>query len=161
MYLNFITAFTNFSALYPIKVSIVNGDYTTACVIMIMFLASFISHIAENHKHGMGDETSSKTLSYILNRIDVAMVFVLSSRICWLLYERFSDEAYSWGIWSVILVYFPNYKGLLISLALLFICNLLSESEKTIATRTRYVLLHSVWHLGVFGWLGVFLEQVY
>ncbi len=50
---NLLVAVTNFPAIYAIILAINKHDILTALVITYIASASFLSHLVENHKHGM------------------------------------------------------------------------------------------------------------
>ena len=50
---NVIVALSNYPAILPINTALDNRDFGTFAVINFVATASFISHLFENHKHGM------------------------------------------------------------------------------------------------------------
>ena len=86
---NFIVAISNFPAILPIYTSIINNDLTTTVAILFVALASFFSHIVENHKHGMPGIGYSMQTSYFLNRLDVLGCFFVVLRLSYIFYEKY------------------------------------------------------------------------
>lgn len=76
--LNYIVALSNLPILCPLKLAIMNGDYWTGASIGFVGSMSFISHLIENHKHGMEGIGLSKQVSYLLNRFDVLGCVIFS-----------------------------------------------------------------------------------
>ena len=70
MYLNLILAFSNIFAFYPVYYSYIKNDIITMLIILAVSIASVISHLFENHKHGMPGMQFSKTIIHFLNVID-------------------------------------------------------------------------------------------
>ncbi len=152
MFLNFITSITNFTAYFPIYTSFINNDIITASCLCFVGTMSTFSHLIENHKHGMSGIGFSKELSIIANKLDVAGCVIIISRMMYLYYNkhRFSLDLLS------------NNKTLLISTLLLFACNKLSEYDnQNIKLRNRYIILHSIWHLGIYLSIDKFLHLIY
>ena len=50
---NLLVSLTNLTCLLPLYTTIINKDYYTFMSILFVSLASVISHLVENHKHGM------------------------------------------------------------------------------------------------------------
>lgn len=71
MWENLIVAVSNFPAIYPIITCYQNQDYITLITIGFVAIASLLSHVVENHKHGMPGIGVSNQISYLLNRFDV------------------------------------------------------------------------------------------
>ena len=139
---NILVAITNFPVLYPIKVCIKSGDYLTASTFLFVGLASFFSHLVENHKHDMpGILGISPETSYLLNRLDVLGVCLVLARVSYLYL-------------SSIFLHLD-----LLALFLLSSCfNLLSEYSGTV--KNRYIVLHSIWHISIFCLSGIFLNRM-
>ena len=132
--LNLITALSNFTCIFPIGLCFRNRDYITLFVLLFLSTFSFISHLIENHKHGMGLPQHSEKLSFWTNRMDGLGCLILGIRMIPML-------------WKVLRLLSGPF--ILSSLGL-FALLLISESEKTIKTRTRFIITHSIWHIGAF-----------
>lgn len=157
--LNLITAFSNISVLYPLYISNEAGDTITTNLLWLMFFASAISHLIENHKHGMGTKIIPEWVSLAANKIDVLMciVLVINYSILFCVHYQFDNT------FSLVkpFVARPFKIALLVLLPHIYLMNRISESEKTIKTRKRYVILHSLWHFFIFIWLGLFYREFF
>lgn len=143
---NLLVASTNLPILLPLYLSYENGDYITGSSLLFLGIFSFISHLFENHKHCMPGFGLSKKISYILNRLDVLGCIILGPRLLYFAYLN-----------SVIL----SWNKIIILLILGFL-NFASEYDKTtLEFKNRYILLHSLWHIGIFIWIYVFLFEWY
>jgi len=152
MYLNFITSITNFTAYFPIYTSFINNDIITTLSLSFVATMSTFSHLIENHKHGMKGIGFSKELSIITNKLDVFGCVIMISRLGYLYYNK--------NMFSLDLL--SNNKTLLVSTLLLFGCNKLSEYDnQNVKLRNRYVVLHSIWHTGVYLAINKFLHLIY
>lgn len=132
---NAIIAITNFAALYPLNQSIINRDPLTSFLIFSAYLASFISHLAENHKGRLPGlmGVSTKT-SWILNKIDVVAAWFLFLRLFYL---------YGFSGW--------NYPMLISA----FVCSILSEWVPKISKNPLgHTITHSLWHILIFWSVG-------
>ncbi len=96
---NLFVAISNLPAVLPIATSYLRKDHVTTCCITFVAIASAISHLVENHKHGMPGIGFSKNASYILNRIDVAACVVALSRMSYIYYVK---NGFSFGKFSSI-----------------------------------------------------------
>lgn len=141
-------ALTNLMCLYPIIEAWNNDDFLTFVLTLNVGLASFFSHLFECHKHGMTGMGLSKRTSYILNRWDVTSAILILLRVIQLILDN---------IEIVELPEFGRYMGWLI---ILLVLNLISEYDKTIHTRSTYIVTHTIWHLGIFYLLASFLVLV-
>jgi hypothetical protein len=152
MFLNFITSVTNFTAYFPIYTSFVNNDIiTTSCLSFVATMSTF-SHLVENHKHGMSGIGCSKELSIITNKLDVLGCVIMIGRLGYLYY-------YKMGFSPKLLC---DNKTLFMITLLLFICNKLSEYDnQNVKLRNRYVVLHSIWHMGIYLSINKFLHLIY
>ena len=148
---NWIVALTNFPVVFPLITCLKRGDVLTAGVIAFVGLASFLSHLVENHKHGMpgafGGRVSEKT-SYYLNRLDVVGCMLTLCRFAGLYY--FKD-----GI-SLI----PPLKMIDIwYLVLAFVLLRVSEYDKyNPKLKGLYVATHSLWHISIFLLMNDFIQ---
>lgn len=142
MKLNSIVAVSNITCIFPLWLSWTNNDILTFNCILFVSLMSFISHLIENHKHGMiGIQGISIQISYFFNRLDVLGCIIVTIR---LLYIYFS----LYGL--IIHPYLLNFWLLFFSGFLLF-CNARSEYDKhNVKLQSEYIFFHILWHLGVF-----------
>jgi hypothetical protein len=148
-WINIITACTNLVAILAIELAEKYADSTTASCIKLAAAFSFVSHLAESHKHGLYGFGTQPEISYLLNRLDVFFASVLFARICYL--------AYHMGWERLAEIPMDIY---LLSL-MCFLCNVISEWDKTADTQFRFFLFHNLWHIGIFIQLERFLEYVY
>ena len=147
---NFIVAVSNFPAVYPIYLSFANKDYLTASSICFVAAASFISHLAENHKHGMSGIGFSRRTSYILNRFDVIGCFIVAARFSYIYYAKY-------GFFFDIV--FKN-KFAFVAYCLPFALLMISECDKyNPALKKTYIVAHSTWHIAIFTVIGSFLKN--
>src|SRR5437868_10107233 len=86
---NVLVAITNFPIIFTILMTIKNKDHLTTCILIFLGLSSFISHLFENHKHGMYGFGVSPKISYILNRFDVIGVWSISLRLSYLYFNKY------------------------------------------------------------------------
>lgn len=138
---NIIVAITNITALLPIITTWNRGDYVTMSCIVFVAIASFISHLFENHKHGMPGlmSTISPRVSYLLNRFDVFGVTLTALRFFWLIVHH--CDVY----------WFVQHASLLVLLCLCSGLNVYSEYDKyNPDLKTGYIITHSMWHLSIF-----------
>jgi hypothetical protein len=151
--MNLIVAASNFLCVLPLYTSYLECDYLTFSVIIFVAFFSIVSHLVENHKHGMTGMPYLKfstTTSYILNRFVVLGCVLVVMRIGWLLYVNYSfsslyDELHKKPIFILLLM---------ISFALKFI----SEYDKyNPDCKTLYVITHCMWHISIFYLLNEFL----
>ena len=147
---NLPTTITNLLFLLPISKAYHHNDYLTASAISAVGTASFISHLVENHKHGMpGMIDVSKNTSYFLNRLDIFGCVIVALRFGY--------------------IFITNWKRMRISrmeviLTLsALICNMASEYDKH-NSRLKYCLyipLHSIWHIMAAMLMNTFLNKIY
>jgi hypothetical protein len=143
---NIFTAFTNFAALIPLYICSKSGDDTTSSLVFFAAVSSFFSHLFESHKHGMIGFGVPRSYSYYLNRVDVVAACLLFLRACFIFYGNYKNLSF-------------NQMSILFGVtSLSFICNKIGESETTIKTRTRYLILHNIWHVSIFSLLGYLLH---
>lgn len=133
-------AVTNLAALFPLLQ--VKNDKLTLYSIIFAASASFISHLFESHKHGMIGFNCSHQISHLLNRIDVIGAVSLIVRI------------FIISKWTILLKY---------SIPVCFcgLFNLISEYDKSRATRDFFLITHSIWHIGIFITLYFLIKEVY
>lgn len=143
---NLFVASTNLPILLPLYLSYENNDYVTGLSLLFLGIFSFTSHLFENHKHCMPGFGLSKKVSYILNRLDVLGCIILGPRLLYFAY--LNPLILSWNMMLVLLI----LGGL----------NFASEYDKSsLELKNRYILLHSLWHVGIFIWIYVFLLDWY
>jgi len=143
---NLLVASTNLPILLPLYLTYLNNDYLTGLSLLFLGIFSFTSHLFENHKHCMPGFGLSKRISYILNRLDVLGCIIVGPRLLYFAYINFLILS-----WNKILI-----------LLILLCFNLVSEYDKTtVALKSRYILLHSIWHIGIFMWIYFFLLDWY
>jgi hypothetical protein len=153
---NSLVAISNMPALYPILISYKNNDRITFTCILFLASASFISHLFENHKHGMHGMNFikylniSSTTSYILNRFDVIGCIIVLIRFIYLYHSRYG---YNLNLITKNGLYFG---ALICSFGL----NLLSEYDKyNPKLKYMYIVTHSIWHICIFYLMGQFLSK--
>lgn len=146
---NIIVAATNITCIAPIYTAICHGDIITAAALTFVSIASFTSHLVENHKHGMKGIGTSKKTSYFLNRLDVIGCWLVISRFAYLFLEKygFSTDIYFANKYTFLMYIIPYLFGI-------------SEYDKYNPTlKTRYVICHGVWHLSIFIGMNHFLNK--
>ena len=148
---NIIVAISNFPALFPIKLAIYNNDCLTCCAVLFVFIASFVSHLFENHKHGMvGIANINPNISYILNRFDILGVILVLLRFAYLIYV--------YSIKKLI----TNDFDIIIYLIVSSIFNIISEHDKYNAKLKKiYIVTHIIWHISIFSIMYLFLLRIY
>ena len=150
MFSNIIVALSNVLSFYPIYISYFKRDYITTSLLSFVSTTSFISHLIENHKHGMPGIGFSKKMSYIMNRFDVLGCIMVSARLLYLYNSKYN--------FSLKIIKNNKFKFLL--MASPFILGRISEYDKyNTALKTRYIITHSLWHLSIFVSLGKFLNN--
>jgi len=145
---NLITTLTNLPMLAPIYYAYSNTDYLTTFIISFVFTGSFISHLIENHKHGMpGFIKVSKNTSYYWNRMDVIGCVLVIFRFVHLYFKHIPDIT----IIDMILILF--------ALSL----NVISEYDKFNPQLKwfPYLTLHSLWHIMAGHLMYIFLQKIY
>jgi uncharacterized membrane protein YadS len=145
---NIIVAVSNLASILPLYTSYAHNDIITMSLILFVSLASFMSHLVENHKHGMPGIGFSKKTSYLLNRLDVIGVILLGIRLIYLYYHKYG------------LNFFPimQQKKLFIMVLILFILLRISEYDKyNPKYKKMYILNHFIWHIGIYYAINVFL----
>ncbi|QTF49193.1 hypothetical protein qu_301 [Acanthamoeba polyphaga mimivirus] len=148
---NLIVAISNFPAVLPICLSFLKRDFITFGTITFVSIASFISHLIENHKHGMPGIGFSQQTSYIWNRFDVLGCILSVARFSYLYYNRH-------GLNVVPIV---NNKWLFAMTIPVFILLRVSEYDKYNPNlKTRYIITHCMWHAGIFGLMHYFLKNI-
>ncbi|AVL95183.1 hypothetical protein ma796 [Moumouvirus australiensis] len=136
---NIIVGISNLPAYYAIKLSFNNGDYLTSAALSFVFSASFVSHLAENHKHGMSGIGFSSRTSYILNRFG------------YLYYSKYGTN-FNVLVENQTLIYFGLLSFLLLRI---------SEYDKyNPKLKYIYIVSHCLWHISIFTLIYHFLDKI-
>lgn len=146
---NLVVAITNITVILPLYSMYLKGDYVTFFCVFYVGLASFISHLFENHKHCMpGIYKISSRNSYRLNRLDVLGVILVGFRFIILFYQMKN---------KIMQILIDN-MDLIYKLLILISLNLYSESDKHNPNfKTKYIISHSLWHIGIF----IYINNIY
>lgn len=147
---NIIVAGSNLLCVLPIYTSYVNSDYYTFCAILFVASASIVSHLIECHKHGMPGIGFSAKTSYIFNRLDVIGCGLVTSRLCYILIKKY-------GITGILNVLINNRQLMALSTGLIAVMAISEYDKYNPRLKNRYILMHSIWHLGVFFTLNIIL----
>ena len=148
---NLLVAFTNAPAYYPIIRTIKHADYLTTVAISFVACASFISHLAENHKHGMPGIGFRPETSYLLNRLDVIGCLITSARLvyCYCLKHGFGFQP----------IYQTPY--LIMWTIITMLLGRISEYDKYNPNLKHiYIPTHCLWHISVFMLIDYFLSKL-
>jgi len=150
---NLIVAFSNLPAILPISTAYNHDDFWSTATICFVAVASFVSHLFENHKHGMPGVLSligiypSPRFSYFLNRLDVLGVGLTSLRFGYLCLLKY----------GVSLSFLINYPHLTFMLLVTICFNLMSEYDKYNPNlKFDYMITHCIWHISIFFWMDFF-----
>ena len=145
---NLAVALSNLPVLLPLKTAVARGDFWTTMAIAFVGLASFVSHLVENHKHGMpGLGRVSPEMSYYLNRADVLGCILVVVRLGGLYIAR-----HGWRIWEM-------RRMDLVSLGLAFVLLRISEYDKyNPDLKWIYIVTHCAWHVAIFVWMDLFIH---
>lgn len=148
---NLLVALSNYPVLDVINLAYARGDVLTLTIVSYVGLGSFLSHLFENHKHGMPGWYLSQETSYALNRIDVSGVILTIARFGYLYYCKY-------GLTYAVLM----ENTLLVCLALVGVMlNLLSEHDKYNANlKWLYIPTHALWHIIIFSCMTMFYAQL-
>ena len=149
-YYNLITTLTNVTCIFPIYRSFIRRDWITFGVIGFVSVVSAISHLVENHKHGMiGFFPVDPYTSWIFNQIDVLGSILVIGRLIWLFYKKYRTN-------SAPITSRPK-EWLLMLLPIIFLR--ISEYDKyNRELRSMYLLTRSIWHLSVYPSIDHFLR---
>jgi hypothetical protein len=148
---NSLVALSNFGCLWPLSLSFRERDYWTFLSIGFVSMASFVSHLIENHKHGMPGIGFSKKISYIWNRIDIAGCGIIITRLIQLYVSKYGVTVYP----------LYNQKNILMYPIIGFICMCISEYDKfNPALKTRYIFFHCLWHGLIFHSMHQYLRII-
>ena len=151
---NILLACTNLGAVAPIMTAWKMGDKWTALVIGYVGTASFISHLMENHKHGMSGIGIgfNKKMSYLLNRLDVIGCILTGARLAYIYWLKHGTS----------LQPLLSHPYLLALGILSYSLNIVSEYDKyNPRLKWLYIPTHSLWHISVFWIMNRFLQKLY
>ncbi len=153
MWENLLVALSNLPCYFPIQTALHNSDYLTASSIIFVSVFSFISHLVENHKHGMSGFPFlefSRKVSYILNRLDVLGCFIVIIRFGYLFYSKYDTD-----------LRYLIKGNLLIFLLMSVLFLRISEYDKYNARlKYLYMLTHCIWHISIFLTMNKFLIEL-
>lgn len=146
---NIIVALTNIPCIFPIYRSFIHHDYWTFAALTFVSIGSIVSHLIENHKHGMiGFPNISKETSYLWNRIDVLGSRLLIIRLLYLFYKKCHLS---------MIINHPSQWFIMLS-PILFLK--VSEYDKYNARlKPVYIVTHSIWHITVFLSIDYYLKR--
>jgi hypothetical protein len=148
---NIIMAFTNYTVIYPIYTTFINGDKITAIIFVLMGLASFFSHLVENHKHGMIGIGFSKYYSYILNRIDVIFCYIVIFRLLYLYCLKNGLD----------ITHLLDNKSKIFYIFISILFLRISEYDKyNKKLKLMYMITHSIWHISIYLHIDFFLKKI-
>lgn len=142
----------NIPAVLPLWSSLKHNDITTFLSVGFVSFMSAISHLVENHKHGMpGWINVSKNVSIITNKLDVLGSFLIITRMTYLYYNKY-------GIDISMLV--SNWK-LLLCVMMSVMCLKISEYDnQNVLIKRRYLVLHTIWHVTIYPLMFIYLESI-
>lgn len=144
---NIIVSASNFLCYLPIVTAYNNRDYLTAGCIAFVSLMSILSHLIENHKHGMPGVGFSTEVSYFLNRMDVLGCIVVISRLFHIYYMKHG-------------LVVPNDPGLFVTFIISFLLLRISEYDKyNPRLKWMYICTHCPWHMIIFPLMMYFLVK--
>lgn len=148
---NIILAFSNATSLLPIMTAYGKGDFWTMGVIILVAIASFISHLCQTGYNGLWGFGVSMKLFIFLNIVDVISCWIVISRISVLYLRTYGFSPL--GIVADPVLFFSSMTA--------FLINFISCRDRS--DKTYFVWIHSFWHLIVFicldAWLQIFLEE--
>jgi hypothetical protein len=138
---NLLVAVTNLPVILPLLVTWNNNDFLSFFVIAFVGFFSFVSHLVENHKHGMpGFFSVSTSTSYLLNRFDVLGVYMTLGRFLYLYSLKFGFST----------EFITKHYILIGALTGSFMLNIISEYDKSYETKMLFIITHSIWHISIF-----------
>jgi hypothetical protein len=145
---NLITAITNITCIFPIYRTYKRNDKITALTLSFVTIASIVSHLAENHKHGMiGLFDVSQHTSWLLNRLDVIGSILTIGRLSYLYYIKYG------------LNIIPNTIQWCLMLSPLIFLRISEYDKYNAELRDMYLVTHSIWHLSVFISMDYYLKN--
>jgi hypothetical protein len=146
---NILVACTNYPAIYSIKQAFWANDTITFIVLLFVALASFISHLVENHKHGMNGIGLSTKVSFYLNRVDIIACICVIFRLIYLYCAKYGT--------NINILLKNKYKVLIMITPIIFLA--ISEYDKyNHNLKTLYIIMHSLWHISIFVVINIFLK---
>lgn len=150
-FVNIVNAASNLPVVGVIKTSLSNKDYLTFGCALFIGIASPLSHLAENHKHGLAGVLGvSEKTSYLLNRMDVAAALTMFLRSLFIYYNRYGLDP----------TFFSKHKNFTMLLLIAGGLNLISERIPSVANnKIMYTITHSTWHFMIFSLFEYFLKQ--
>ncbi len=139
----------NLPCILPMINSYKNNDMITFSTIGYVASMSAISHLLENHKHGMPGFFTTN-LSYFFNRLDVIGSVLTIIRFLYLYYVKYGFNLQ------------PINKYLIILTLLSFMCLKISEYDnQNILLKGQYIFFHSLWHISIYPIMDSFLSIIY
>lgn len=125
--------------------------YLSAFAIFFVLMASIISHLVENHKHGMPGIGLSVSMSYYLNRLDVIGCFIVIMRLMNVYYRiHFFD----------LVPIKKNYPLFILALVLFGILKISEYDKYNAKLKNQYIFTHCIWHIGIFYVIDKFLNKI-
>ncbi len=144
---NILIACSNYPAIKIIQSTQNNNDIITYIILLFTISISFLSHLFENHKHGMSGWYLSRDWSFFLNRLDLLGVIVTLSRFLYLYYIK-----YGWDL-SVLI---PHQYPLFLTFSGI-VFNIISEyDQQNPELKAIYIIAHIMWHLIFFDVMDYF-----
>lgn len=149
---NILVATSNISVILPLYQSIINQDYLTTTAISFVGSMSFVSHLVENHKHGMFGVGLPRYISVLTNKLDVFGAIMAGIRFGYMYYQIFGfDVGY--------LV--CNHRGFLLGSFLTLLLGFISEYDKyNPKLKLQYIITHCFWHTGIYLSMYYFLKNI-
>lgn len=166
---NFVVAVSNYPAIQLFQTACHQQDSLTAFLVSFVGIMSFLSHLFENHKHGMRglgmNYRTSTELSYFLCRCDVLGDIMLGLRFIFLYYTEYGLDINPLFINTISE---KSYLSLLINNTNLIIAGLIclclvivSEYDKyNPKLKYLYIVTHSIWHYNIFIFADIFYRYV-
>lgn len=149
---NIMVSASNLSVIIPLYQSVINQDYLTTTIISFVGVMSTISHLIENHKHGMPGIGLSQHISILTNRLDVIGAVIIGSRLIHMFYQKFGFDVGH-------LIF--NHSGFLLASFITFLMGFVSEYDKyNPKLRSQYMITHCFWHTGVYSSMYYFLKNI-
>ncbi|VBB18245.1 hypothetical protein YASMINEVIRUS_708 [Yasminevirus sp. GU-2018] len=152
MMLNLINAFSNYFVINAVNLCLSRNDYLTSFVLAFVGVASFVSHLVENHKHNLpGVPGSTRTISIVTNKLDVFGCFLVIMRFGLLYYRRY-------GLDPSLFINIPVLTSITFFALML---NIISERVQYVAdSNVLFTIIHSLWHILIFKMLGAIYYHV-
>jgi hypothetical protein len=135
MIYNLILSITNLTCILPILTCLKNKDYLTLSSLILVSLASIISHGLANYRNNLpGLIKINKSTSILLNEIDKYLCLPIFIRICYIFIIKKKQNNLLNFIKPLILLLFNSISTYI-------------TSEKQIYL---YLFLHCIWHIFIF-----------